>query len=236
MEAFFIHSDINLLREPMSPRFLPLCTSRPNTRQRLFSIAAYNVRGIYDLIIKENRMKHPLLFAALLSLSCASQAAGFKLTSTDIAEGKPMTSKQVFKGFGCDGGNVSPQLSWSGAPAGTKSFAVTAYDPDAPTGSGWWHWTVVNLPASTTSLPTGAGSAGGALPAGAVQGRTDFGQAGFGGACPPEGDKPHHYQFTVWALKVDKLPIDENAAGAMVGFMVNANALGKARLTATYGR
>jgi Raf kinase inhibitor-like YbhB/YbcL family protein len=181
-------------------------------------------------------MKHGLLLLTLLSLSWASEAAEFTLTSSDIAEGKPMMSQQVFKGFGCDGGNVSPQLAWSGAPAGAKSFAITAYDPDAPTGSGWWHWTVVNLPVSTTVLPSGAGSAGGKLPGGAVQGRTDFGQAGFGGACPPVGDKPHRYQFTVWALKIDKLSIDENSSGALVGFMLNANALAKAQLTATYGR
>jgi Raf kinase inhibitor-like YbhB/YbcL family protein len=169
-------------------------------------------------------------------VSPSGDAAGFTLTSTDIAEGGTLSSKQVFQGFGCDGGNISPQLSWSGAPEGTQSFAITAYDPDAPTGSGWWHWTVVNLPASTTSLPAGAGSPGGELPAGAVQGRTDYGQSCFGGACPPVGDKPHRYQFTVWALKVDRIDVDENASGALVGFMLNANVLGKATLTATYGR
>lgn len=181
-------------------------------------------------------MKSSLVLAALLSLTGTAQAAEFRLTSTDIAEGKALGNKQVFKGFGCEGENISPQLSWSGAPEGTKSFAISVYDPDAPTGSGWWHWTVANLPATTTELPTGAGNPGGKLPAGAVQGRTDFGQAGFGGACPPVGDKPHRYHFVVWALKVDKLPLDENASGAMVGYMLNANALGKAQLTATYGR
>lgn len=181
-------------------------------------------------------MKYSLVFAALLSLAGTAQAAEFRLSSTDIAEGKALTNKQVFKGFGCEGENISPQLSWSGAPEGTQSFAISVYDPDAPTGSGWWHWTVANLPATTTSLPSGAGNPGGKLPEGAVQGRTDFGQAGFGGACPPVGDKPHRYHFVVWALKVDKLPLDENASGALVGFMLNANALGKAQLTATYGR
>ncbi|WP_038497965.1 YbhB/YbcL family Raf kinase inhibitor-like protein [Janthinobacterium agaricidamnosum] len=173
-----------------------------------------------------------ILIAGLLSIfPIASFAAGFTVSSTDMAEGQPLSRHQVFKGFGCDGDNIAPQLSWSGAPAGTKSFAVTAYDPDAPTGSGWWHWTVVNLPANTSSLPSG-----GVLPAGAVQGRTDYGQAGFGGACPPTGDKPHRYQFTVWALGVDHLPLDGGAGGAMVGYMLNANVLGKAQLTATYGR
>ncbi|POA96714.1 YbhB/YbcL family Raf kinase inhibitor-like protein [Chromobacterium sinusclupearum] len=181
-------------------------------------------------------MRHTLLIASLLALPLAAQADGFKLSSASIADGKPLSLRQVYKGFGCEGGNVSPQLSWSGAPAGTKSFAITAYDPDAPTGSGWWHWTVVNLPANTHALAEGAGSTGGALPEGAVQGRTDFGESRFGGACPPVGDKPHRYQFTVWALKVGKLPVDANASGALVGFMLNANALGKASLTATYGR
>ena len=179
-------------------------------------------------------MKSILLSAALLAGT--AHAAGFSLSSTDIAAGQALSERQVFKGFGCDGGNISPQLSWSGAPAATRSFAVTVYDPDAPTGSGWWHWTVFNLPASTHALPAGAGTPGGALPPGAGQGRTDFGQTGVGGACPPVGDKAHRYQFTVWALKVDHLPLDEHASGAMVGFMLKANALATASLTATYGR
>jgi len=186
---------------------------------------------------EESKMKAKTSLIALsMAVSFSAAAADFKLTSTDIANGKKMGAQQVFEGFGCSGGNVSPQLSWQGAPAGTKSFAITAYDPDAPTGSGWWHWTVVNLPVSTMSLPTGAGSAGGALPAGAVQGRTDYGQAGFGGACPPVGDKPHRYQFTVWALKVDKLDVNDQSSGALVGYMLKANALATAKLTALYGR
>ncbi|MEF9898156.1 MAG: kinase inhibitor [Pseudomonas sp.] len=181
------------------------------------------------------KTKLPLIVLSL-PLAFAANAAEFTLTSSDITEGKPLTVHQVFQGFGCEGGNISPQLSWSGAPNGTKSFAITVYDPDAPSGSGWWHWTVVNMPPSTMALKAGVGSPAGKLPAGAIQGRTDFGQPGFGGACPPVGDKPHHYQFTVWALKVDKLPLDEQSSGAMVGFMLNANVLAKAKLTATYGR
>lgn len=172
-----------------------------------------------------------------LGLSLGAHAADFTLSSSDIADGKPLSSQQVFQGFGCAGGNTSPELSWNNPPAGTRSLAITVYDPDAPTGSGWWHWTVVNLPATTRQLPSSAGDRRGALlPAGAIQTRTDYGQPGFGGACPPAGDKPHRYQFTVWALKVDKLPLDEQASGAMAGYMLNANSLAKATLTALYGR
>ena len=137
----------------------------------------------------------------------AAVAQSMALTSPDMAEGATIANEQVFKGFGCTGGNVSAGLSWSGAPEGTKSFAVTDYDPDAPTGSGWWHWVVFNLPASTTSLPEDAGDpAKKLLPEGAIQSRTDFGAPGYGGPCPPPGDKPHHYHITVFALDVDKLP------------------------------
>lgn len=174
---------------------------------------------------------------AAFALSGAASAAAFDLASPDVAPNATISDRQVFNGFGCTGGNMSPALAWKGAPAGTRSFAMTVYDPDAPTGSGWWHWVVFNLPASTTSLPAGAGDpAKLALPAGAVQSRTDFGGPGYGGPCPPQGDKPHHYVFTVYAMKVDKLPLQPDASGAMVGFFLGANALGKASFTATYGR
>jgi len=174
-----------------------------------------------------------VLPALSMAVAFNGYAADFSLTSQDIADNRPLTKREVFQGFCCEGGNTSPELSWANAPAGTRSYAVTVYDPDAPTGSGWWHWTVVNLPTSTHNLPRGVGAN---LPAGAVQGRTDYGRPGFGGACPPVGDKPHRYQFTVWALKVDKLPLDSEASGALVGYMLNANALAKATITSTYGR
>lgn len=172
---------------------------------------------------------------ALLGASLA-HAGGFTLSSPDVANGKKLADAQVFSGFGCTGGNVSPALSWKNAPAGTRSFAVTVYDPDAPTGSGWWHWVLINLPADATGLPQGAGSGKGDLPAGALQIRTDFGVAGFGGACPPKGDKPHRYIFTVYALKTDKLDVPADATPALVGYNLHFNALGKASLTARYGR
>ncbi len=180
---------------------------------------------------------HSLAAALLLTLSSAALAQSFTLSSPTIKPNARLTDEQVFSGFGCTGKNISPALAWKGAPAGTKSFAITVYDPDAPTGSGWWHWVVVNLPADVTSLPAGAGDAsGGQLPAGAQQVRTDFGQPGFGGACPPKGDKPHRYIFTVHALKTDKLEIPVDATAALAGYMINANRLGQASFTARYGR
>ncbi|QDL55143.1 YbhB/YbcL family Raf kinase inhibitor-like protein [Rhodoferax aquaticus] len=180
---------------------------------------------------------------SLISVLCAvgfgagvsMSAHALDLSSTDIANGKTLTSAQVFEGFGCTGGNVSPALSWSNVPAGTKSFAITAYDPDAPTGSGWWHWTAYDLPAALRSLPSGAGKAG-ALPAGAKHGRNDYGSQEFGGACPPPGDKPHRYIFTVFALGVDKLEVPADASAALIGYMLNANKLGTASITARFGR
>lgn len=164
-------------------------------------------------------------------------AAEFQLTSPTIKDKGTIAQEQVFNGFGCKGGNVSPELHWEHAPKDTKSFAVTVYDPDAPTGSGWWHWVIFNIPPGVHTLPAGAGkSDGSAVPPGSVQSMTDFGQPGYGGPCPPPGDKPHRYVFTVYALKVDQLPLKQEASGAMVGFYLNQNALAKATLTATYGR
>lgn len=170
---------------------------------------------------------------------CSLDAAAFSLGSPDIKPGQPLGKAQVFKGFGCDGGNTSPLLAWKDAPKGTKSFALTVYDPDAPTGSGWWHWIVYDIPASSNGLLAGVSGAADAkvkLPAGAKQGRNDYGLRDFGGACPPVGDKPHRYIFTVHALKVDKLDVPEDASAALIGFMLNANALGKTSFTAKYGR
>lgn len=188
-------------------------------------------------------MSRPLsaLAAAVLltaaALAPAAEPATFTVTSAAFAPGGMLTNEQVFNGFGCSGKNVSPALVWKNAPAGTKSFALMVYDPDAPTGSGWWHWVVYNLPAGTHSLPAGAGSAdGGHLPAGALQGRTDFGTVGYGGACPPQGSRPHRYFFRVFALKVDKLDVPADATAALIGFMVNANSLAVAETQAIYGR
>lgn len=174
------------------------------------------------------------LFASSL-IGVTAAHAEMSVSSKDLTPGKPMANEQVFNNFGCTGKNISPELIWSGAPQGTKSFAIMAYDPDAPTGSGWWHWTVFNIPVNATRVATGA-SGEGKLPKGAVEGRTDFGMSGYGGACPPVGHGDHHYQFTVYALSVDKIPLDEKAPAAMVGFYVRANAIGQATVEVTYGR
>lgn len=161
----------------------------------------------------------------------------FTLTSPDIPSGGTVPQHFEFDGFGCSGRNESPALQWSGAPEGAKSFALTVYDPDAPTGSGWWHWLVVDLPADTTALAPNAGAKGGAqLPQGARQIRNDYGAMAWGGMCPPPGDKPHRYIFTVHALSVPRLDIPDDATAALAGFMVNAHSLAKASFTATYGR
>jgi Raf kinase inhibitor-like YbhB/YbcL family protein len=176
-----------------------------------------------------------LTVMALFILTAITNAQTFTLRSKEI--GGQGTKKQEFNGFGCEGANVSPQLSWENVPEGTKSFAVTVYDPDAPTGSGFWHWVVFNIPASVKELVSGAGSLGGKLlPANAVQSITDYGIKGFGGPCPPVNHGPHRYIFTVYALKVDKLDIDSNTNPAVVGFNLWSNTIQKASIVMYYER
>jgi Raf kinase inhibitor-like YbhB/YbcL family protein len=182
-------------------------------------------------------MRRILLVVALAGLSTLTYAAGFKLSSPEIKANQTIPKSFEFNGFGCSGENKSPALKWSGAPKDTKSFAVTVYDPDAPTGSGWWHWVVINIPADVTELASNAGALNSTnLPKGAVQGRTDYGSAAWGGTCPPQGDKPHRYIFTVYALKADKLEVPADATAALTGYMIHGNMLGKASFTAKYGR
>ena len=175
--------------------------------------------------------------AALLPLATLAAEKPFVLESAEVKPNVRIADAQIYKGFGCEGGNVSPSLTWKDPPAGTKSFAVTVYDPDAPTGSGWWHWIVFNIPADVRSLSTGAGNpAATKMPKGAVQSITDFGAPGYGGPCPPRGDRPHRYIFTVHALRTDKLDLDEKSMPALVGFMLASNRIARATFTATYSR
>lgn len=174
-----------------------------------------------------------LMCATLLSTGCIAQT--FTLKSKDV--GGQATMTQVFNGFGCTGQNISPQLSWENVPAGTKSFAVTIHDPDAPTGSGFWHWVVFDIPANTNELKTDAGNvAKGLAPKGSIQSMTDFGKPGYGGPCPPEGHGFHQYLITVYALKTDKLGLDQSAAPAFVGFNLWANTIEKASIVMYYKR
>lgn len=168
-----------------------------------------------------------------LFLATLVNAGNFTLSSDDV--GGQFTIKQEFNGFGCVGENVSPSLSWKDAPKETKSFAITIYDPDAPTGSGWWHWVVFNIPKTATGVASGA-SALKTLPKGSVESATNYGTSGFGGACPPKGDKDHRYVITLYALNVDKLDLDANANPAYVGFNLNAHALQKSSIVSYYGR
>jgi hypothetical protein len=159
----------------------------------------------------------------------------FQVTSTDVSDGKPVPERHAHIDAGGGAENVSPQLSWSGQPEGTKSFVVSCYDPDAPTPSGFWHWCVVNLPADVTELPTGAGS-GSQLPGNAFMIRNDMTSKDYVGPLPPEGDRPHRYYFVVHAVDVDALDVDDEASAAVVSFNLVFHTLARAQLVATFQR
>ncbi len=181
--------------------------------------------------------KLALAGALLLAGAASAGAAEMTLTSPDIKPGGKIADEQLGNGFGCSGGNISPALSWAGAPKGAKSFAVSFYDADAPTGSGFWHWSLFDIPANVTSLPKNAGDpTANLVPAGTIQAHNDSGSQGYFGPCPPKGDKPHHYRVQVFAVDVDKLGPDDKGSPAFVGFNLHFHTLAKATLTATYGR
>lgn len=159
----------------------------------------------------------------------------FTLTSNDL--GGHFDLKQSFNDWGHNGNNISPQLSWKNAPGGTKSFAITMYDPDAPTGSGWWHWLAFNITTKTHTLVTNAGNIKANLaPEGVVQSINDYGTKGYGGPCPPEGHGFHQYIITVHALKVEELDLDSNTNAAVVGFNLWANTIERASIVSYYKR
>ena len=164
-----------------------------------------------------------------------SAETAFKLNVVGIPENETIPERFIFNDWGCTGDNLSPALEWSGVPEGTKSLALTMYDPDAPTGSGFWHCVLFNIPSDATGIPEDVANAGG-LPEPTVQGRTDWGAPGYGGPVPPPGDKPHRYVFTLHALSVDALPLDDQASAAMVGFMIHMNKIASTTFTAYYGR
>jgi Raf kinase inhibitor-like YbhB/YbcL family protein len=163
------------------------------------------------------------------------EVPSFTITSESLADGDVLPMPQVSGVMGAGGEDRSPQLSWSGFPEGTRSFAVTVYDPDAPTGSGFWHWAVANIPASVTQLDAGAGDrSGSALPEGAVQLRNDAGFPGYVGAAPPAGDGPHRYFVAVHAVDTDTLDVDADASPAVLGFNLFSHTLARATLVGTY--
>lgn len=206
-------------------------------------------------------MKYRILaVSAVLAVSAAAIFSGcshsdaqtpvFTLSSPDLAGGT-FANKFILNGFGCTGGNVSPALQWSNIPAGTQSLALQVYDPDAPSGSGFWHWAIYNIPPMTTGLAQGAGNQAAMLPAGAFGGNTDFldtgatgGNGNYGGPCPPAGDPPHRYIFTLFAVGVPQLEVaggvPRTGTAGLFGFVLNKGIgtalLGKATFTATYGR
>jgi hypothetical protein len=163
--------------------------------------------------------------------------APFEVTSNDVTDGGMLSLPQVSVIFSAGGEDVSPHLSWSGAPDETQSYVVTCFDPDAPTGSGFWHWIVYDIPAGVTELATGAGSQDGAgLPDGAKQLKNDAGHYGYIGSAPPPGEGPHRYVFAVHALSVDSLPINEDVSAAICGFNMFGTTLGRALITPVYER
>lgn len=172
----------------------------------------------------------------ILSMTVSTLLAdGFTLKSDDILG--QLSNQQVLNGFGCSGENISPALSWENIPNGTKSFAVTMYDKDAPTGSGWWHWVVFDIPKNVTALAKNSGDISlNLMPKGVIQGKTDFGKAGYGGACPPVGDRSHQYLFTIYALDTEKLGVGADASPSLVGYMINSHTIAKASVVTYYGR
>lgn len=171
-----------------------------------------------------------------LTFSFFPKVPDFEVTSNDVADGATLSQLQVADSMGYSGGNQSPQLSWSGFPDETKSFAITIHDPDAPTGSGFWHWVVVNIPLNVHEVNTNAGTEGSSdLPDGVLQIRNDVGIHGFLGAAPPAGDTPHRYVTTVHAVDVERLDVDEQVAPAIVGFNLRFHTLARAQIVPTFG-
>jgi Raf kinase inhibitor-like YbhB/YbcL family protein len=206
----------------------------------------YSVRS-HDTIQRQGGLamftRHMFTVVALAMLTSAGtiaappkSAARLTVTAPDLDHGFPQA--YTASAFGCTGKNLSPELAWSGAPAATKSVVVTLYDPDdRNTPSGWWHWVVYDLPASATGLAVGAGiEKGSNLPAGTKQGRTDLGNQAYHGPCPDKGDKPHRYTFTVVALDVAKLEVDDGASGALVTETAREHVIAKGQLVIRHGR
>jgi len=164
------------------------------------------------------------------------QVGSFTVTSTDVTDGEPLDDAHAYDGATDNAGNASPHLSWSGFPDGAKSFVVSCFDPDAPTPSGFWHWVLVDLPADTTSLDTNAGAEGATLPGNAFHVRNDWSSKDYGGAYPPDGDRPHRYYFVVHAVDIETLGVDDDASAAVVSFNLAFHTLARAQIVPTFRR
>ncbi len=174
---------------------------------------------------------------AILLFPGLAMANEFSLQVSEIKNNQKIPAKYIFNGFGCDGKNISPEISWQNTPKEAKSFALTVYDPDAPTGSGWWHWLVINIPATQTSITKNFGSENKfRLNQKIKQIRNDYGVFNYGGPCPPKGDKPHRYIFTLHALKTEELELDETATAAKAGYFINQNSISSAKIEGIFDR
>lgn len=181
-------------------------------------------------------IKIPLSLTLIVAVNAFAETESFTLKSNDIYNGQYMNKAHEFNGFGCTGDNISPQLSWSGAPNGTAAYAILVHDADAPTGSGWWHWQVVNIPNTINNLSAGAGAPSNKrLPNAITNIKNDYGSIGYGGACPPIAHGTHHYKFTIYALS-QKLNLPDDASGALTGYMVRANSIASSTIEALYKR
>jgi len=196
------------------------------------------------IAMRRVRLAVPVLVAILLCAGLSltvppaarSAMAKFSVRSDTFTDGGALPLSTVFNSFGCTGANRSPHVAWSGGTPGTVSYAVTLHDPDAPTGTGWYHWVIFNIPATVHELKAGAGAQGSPdLPAGAVLGLTDFGFSRYGGPCPPTGDKPHHYNLTVYALS-SKVDGGSTTTGAALRFVIRTTTLATGTITGLYGR
>jgi Raf kinase inhibitor-like YbhB/YbcL family protein len=181
-------------------------------------------------IMKNKKLTSLKLAALAMAFFLTSNAANatLSISSKDMRDGKDLNKNQVYNGFGCNGKNKSPRITISNIPQNTKSLAVTVYDPDAPTGSGWWHMIAYNISPNTTKIS-------GKIE-GATYGRNDYGTYDFGGACPPVGHGKHHYILTVYALGVEKLDVPKDASAALIGYNINANSIEKSSITSLYER
>ncbi len=178
------------------------------------------------------------IFFVSCSVSNAQVSSGidFRFSSSDITPKSIIVDEFVYKGFGCEGKNLSPQISWQAVPAKTKSLALTIFDADAPTGSGWWHWLIFNIPTKYNELKQGFSSNSFNLVDGINQSRNDYSEYGYGGPCPPKGDKKHRYIFTLYALDIEKIDVKQDASPALVSFLIRQHIIRKSSFEAFYQR